>query len=281
MLTQACLLAFVAIFFTAFSYGRMARTSPSSGSAHSYVGRSMHPYMGFLIGWALLLDYLFSPLIACLTFGIFLHTQFPSVPVWVWIVGMNVALAVINIVGVSFSANISRVFVWLQMAFIAVFSAFLFKHLLGGGTAGPIHPLEPLLQNDVPLSAALAGASVICFCFLGFNSVTTMSEETIDAGRAVPKAILIIIAIASILYLVPSSLTQLVGGSGLSALFMTVLVFAIFTQGLASFTTVSRLLFVRDATAIRGAARHFRAVARSIVGRIRRDLPRDSIPGAS
>lgn len=258
MLTQAYLLAFVAIFFTALSYSAMAKAFPASGSAYTYVGQSIHPRLGFLVGWALLLDYLFSPLIACLTFGIFLHAQFPSVPTWVWIVGLNLALAAVNVIGINFSAALSKWFVWIQIAFIAVFCGFLAKNVTGG-----VPPLEPLLQHDVPLSAILSGAAVICFCFLGFDSVTTMSEETIDAGKTIPRAIVIIIAFASLLYIVPSYLTQLaypgatfddldaagmelvrlVGGSALSALFMTVLVFAIFTQGLASFATVSRLLY--------------------------------------
>ncbi|MBD2870323.1 APC family permease [Paenibacillus arenilitoris] len=266
MLTQAYLLAFVAIFFTAVSYGIMSRTYPTSGSSYTYVGKSIHPYMGFLVGWAILLDYLFSPLIACLTFGIFLNAQFPSVPVWAWIVGLNVVLAAINILGVNFSAQISKWFVWIQMSFVGVFCFFLIKNLSGGPA---VHPLQPIAQTDIPLTAILAGASVICFCFLGFDSVTTMSEETKDSGRAIPRAILIIITLAGVLYLTPSYLTQLiypnlafehsdtagmelvklVGGSGLSALFVTVLVFAIFTQGLSSFATVSRLLYVmgRDA----------------------------------
>ncbi|MFD0673222.1 APC family permease [Cohnella sp. GCM10027633] len=264
MLTQAYLLAFAAIFFTAFSYSAMAKAFPGSGSAYSYVGKSLHPRAGFLVGWTLLLEYVFSPLIAVLTFGIFMHAQFPSVPAWPWIVGFNILLAAINMIGVSFSANISKWFVWLQVAFVAVFCAFLAKGLTGGND-----PLAPLVQTDIPPSALLIGASVICFCFLGFDSVTTLSEETIEPRKTIPKAILIIISVAGLLYFVPSYLTQLAypgltlgnddaagrnvvelaGGAGLSSLFMTVLVFAVFTQGLASSATASRLLYAmgRDA----------------------------------
>ncbi|MCR8631638.1 APC family permease [Paenibacillus sp. N5-1-1-5] len=259
MLTQAYLLAFLAIFFTACSYGIMSKTFPTSGSAYTYVKKSIHPALGFLVGWALLLDYLFSPLIACLTFGIYLHAQFPSIPAYVWIIILNAILAIINVMGINFSANISKVFVWIQVVFIVVFCAFLIKNL-----TGVVHPLQPLIQSEVPLSTILAGASIICFCFLGFDSVTTMAEETIDAKKTIPKAILIIISIAIVLYMVPSYLTQLafpnmsfqnidsagfevvtlIGGAGLSALFITVLILAIFTQGLSSVASTSRLLYV-------------------------------------
>ncbi|CAN7745110.1 APC family permease [Paenibacillus sp. LjRoot153] len=261
MLTQAYLLAFIAIFFTAYSYGVMSKVFPTSGSAYTYTKKSIHPYLGFLVGWVLLLDYFFSPIIACLTFGIYLHAQFPSIPAYVWIIGLNIVLGLINIIGIKFSANISKLFVWIQIIFIAVFCFFLFRNLSG---VGEIHPFQPFLQTDVPFSTILAGASIICFSFLGFDTVTTMAEETVNSEKTIPRAIMIIIITASILYLVPSFLTQLVyphltfvhidsagfeivkmvGGAALSSVFLTVLILAIFTQGLSSVTSVSRLLFV-------------------------------------
>ncbi|MGG1552577.1 APC family permease [Paenibacillus ferrarius] len=267
MLTQAYLLAFVAIFFTAYSYGVMSKTFPTSGSAYSYTAKGIHPYLGFLVGWALLLDYFFSPIIACLTFGIYLHAQFPAVPAAVWIIGLNLALGIINVIGIKFSANLSKIFVWIQILFIALFCFFLGRGLSGGGD---IHVFQPLLQTDVPFGTILAGASIICFSFLGFDTVTTMAEETVNAQRTIPRAIMIIIISASVMYLVPSFLTQLVyphltfvnadsagfelvklvGGAGLSAIFITVLIMAIFTQGLSSVTSVSRLLFVMGRDAI-------------------------------
>ncbi|MDD9266964.1 APC family permease [Paenibacillus sp. GCM10023248] len=259
MLTQAYLLAFIAIFFTAYSYGVMSKAYPTSGSAYTYTKKSIHPYLGFLVGWALLLDYFFSPIIACLTFGIYLHAQFPSVPAYIWIVGLNIVLGIVNIIGIKFSANISKLFVWIQILFIAVFCLFLFRNLTGDE-----HPMGLFLQNDVPFSTILAGASIICFSFLGFDTVTTMAEETVNSQKTIPRAIMIIIITASILYLVPSVLTQLiyphltfvhvdsagfeivqlVGGALLSTVFITVLILAIFTQGLSSVTSVSRLLYV-------------------------------------
>src|SRR3954467_3772632 len=56
------LAAMVAMVLTAISYGRMAALYPSAGSAYTYVGRGLHPYLGFISGWAMLLDYVISPL---------------------------------------------------------------------------------------------------------------------------------------------------------------------------------------------------------------------------
>src|SRR3981189_1412497 len=56
------LIAMVAMVFTAMSYGRMARVYPSAGSAYTYVGRALHPSLGYVVGWAMVLGYILSPL---------------------------------------------------------------------------------------------------------------------------------------------------------------------------------------------------------------------------
>ena len=57
------LIGMVAMLFTAISYGRMARAYPSAGSAYTYVGRELHPALGYLTGWAMLFDYVLNPII--------------------------------------------------------------------------------------------------------------------------------------------------------------------------------------------------------------------------
>ncbi|AZN41883.1 APC family permease [Paenibacillus albus] len=260
MLTQAYLLAFIAIMFTAYSYSMMARAHSTSGSAYSYVKKAIHPYLGFLVGWALLLDYLFSPIIACLTFGIYMHAQFPAIPAYMWMIGLNLLMTAVNIKGASFSANLSKLFVLLQMCFIALFCILLIRNFSMHTTA-----LEPLLQTQIPITKILTGASIICFSFLGFDSITTMTEETKNAHKNIPRAIGIIIGVACVLYVTPSYLTQLslpnaiafvnldsagleivqkVGGAALGSVFIIVLLFAIFTQGISSVSSVSRLMYV-------------------------------------
>ncbi|MBB3110185.1 putrescine importer [Paenibacillus phyllosphaerae] len=259
MITEAYSLSVVAIFFTAYSYSVMAKIFPGSGSSYTYVKRSMHPIPGFTVGWAILLDYLFSPIIACLTFGIYLNAQFPSVPAYVWIILLNIVLAVVNIAGIKFSASLSKFFVLFQIIFIALFCTYLVR-----GFSGFEGIVQPFTNMGVGLPTILAGASIICFSFLGFDTVSTLSEETINAKKTIPRAIMLIILIASILYVVTSYLIQITypslvfvnldsagfelmkmaGGATLGAIFTTVLIFAIFTQGLTSVTSVSRLLYV-------------------------------------
>src|SRR5271168_1316977 len=57
------LIAMVAMLLTAISYGMLARVYPSAGSAYTYVGQELHIGLGYLTGWAILMDYLLNPLI--------------------------------------------------------------------------------------------------------------------------------------------------------------------------------------------------------------------------
>src|SRR5580658_1055316 len=74
------LVAMVAMVLTAISYGRMAALYPSAGSAYTYVGRGLHPVLGFVSGWAMLLDYVVCPLF-CVIYGtLSLERAFPAIP---------------------------------------------------------------------------------------------------------------------------------------------------------------------------------------------------------
>lgn len=210
------------------------------------------------------MDYIFSPIIAILTFGIFMNTEFPAVPIFVWIIIMNLVLAVVNIVGIKSAARISGLSVLFQIAFILLFCILVAKDILTGDTgATSMFSLAPFIGDNVTFTAVFSGAALICFCFLGFDAVTTMAEETIDAKKTIPKAIFFIVLIAATLYIAISylsqiaypnfsftnpdnaaySLVQLVGGNLLSSLFIMVLIIATFTQGVSSVTSVTRFLY--------------------------------------
>src|SRR5450755_547262 len=74
------LAAMVAMVLTAISYGRMAALYPSAGSAYTYVGRGLHPYAGFISGWAMLLDYVVSPLFCVIYGSLALKRSAPFLP---------------------------------------------------------------------------------------------------------------------------------------------------------------------------------------------------------
>src|SRR5579872_5603710 len=103
------LIAMFAMMITAFSYGRMAAVYPSAGSAYTYVGKAMSPHLGFLVGWAMLLDYILQPLINAIWIAVAIHSRYvPKMPYAVatlLVVGFMTAL---NLRGIKSSARANK-----------------------------------------------------------------------------------------------------------------------------------------------------------------------------
>jgi len=83
-LPAAYIVAVITMLFTALSYGAMVKRYPVAGSAYTYTQQSFGGGVGFLTGWVMLLNYLFIPMINFMLIGIYMNTQFPAVPVWVF-----------------------------------------------------------------------------------------------------------------------------------------------------------------------------------------------------
>ena len=86
------LIAMVAMIFTAISYGRMANRYPSSGSANLYVGRGLHPYLGFVAGWSMFMDYMFIPILCVIYTSITANHLLPFIPYHVWLFSLQESL---------------------------------------------------------------------------------------------------------------------------------------------------------------------------------------------
>src|SRR3954468_11639961 len=103
----AILIAMVAMLFTAVSYGRMARVYPSAGSAYTYVGRELHPALGYVTGWSMTMDYILNPLICTIwcskAAGNILH----EVPYAAWVVIFAALFTGMNLLGVKTNARIN------------------------------------------------------------------------------------------------------------------------------------------------------------------------------
>ena len=80
----AILLAMVAMLFTSVSYGRMARVYPHGGSAFLYVGKEIHPSLGYITGWCLVMDYVLNPLICTIWCSRAAMNFAPEIPYIAW-----------------------------------------------------------------------------------------------------------------------------------------------------------------------------------------------------
>ncbi|MGL5567169.1 MAG: APC family permease, partial [Plesiomonas sp.] len=115
------LIALIGVLFTALSYGKLVRRFPSAGSAYTYAQKAFNPYIGFMVGWSSLLDYLFMPMINALLAKIYLTALFPNVEPWIFIFGFVSLMTFMNLRGINVVANLNSMIVTLQIAIIVVF----------------------------------------------------------------------------------------------------------------------------------------------------------------
>ncbi|QBR00196.1 APC family permease [Paraburkholderia pallida] len=257
-LAAAYAVTLVAMLFTACSYGHMARLIPSAGSAYTFASRNFGTSAGFMLGWALLLDYLFIPMISYLVIGVYMKEVFPAVPQTVWVVGSIALVTVLNVFGIRLVSRVNLILIASQIVFIAIFLIAASQFAVAHGQ--PVSLALPLSEN----AAIFAGAAILCLSFLGFDAVTTLSEETRDPRRTVPRAILLCTLLAGLLFIVVAFVGQLVypdwhafkdldsaslelmqriGGSTLSAFFIAVYVAGCFASAMAGQASVTRVLF--------------------------------------
>ncbi|MGO4269628.1 amino acid permease, partial [Paenibacillus sp. TAF58] len=100
---------------------------PSAGSAYTYTQKTINPNLGFLVGWASLLDYLMIPMITALLAKIYLTVFFPGVPSWIWVVGFVLFLTSVNLMGLNTTSRLNAFLVLFQVL-ITVFFIILAFH---------------------------------------------------------------------------------------------------------------------------------------------------------
>lgn len=254
--------AALAMLFTAFSYARMAAAFPVAGSAYTYVRKAIHPQLGFLAGWVVLLDYLFLPMAIWLIGAAYLHSAFPAVPQAVWVLSFIGMTTAINLVGLRLAKSINAVLMLVQFLVLLAFVALCVHYVLGDASK-PLWSLAPFLQNGLNLPLVMAGAAIACYSFLGFDAVSTLSEETREPSKTIPRAILLITLIGGLIFIVTSYFVQLahpsavfestdaaayeiarnIGGDLFVSVFLIGLIVGQFTSGLSAQASASRLLF--------------------------------------
>lgn len=193
------IVAGIAMTLTALSYAKMCRKYPVAGSVYSYVSHSIGPKMGFLSGWSLMLDYFLLPMTCYLGCGLYLNTMIPAVPVWAWIILAVIFVAVCNCVGVGVASIVNNINVIAPILALIVTIIFIIKFVMGGGGAGTLLYPEAIYNPEMfNFSSIMTAAGIMAIVFVGFDSVTTYSEETINPEKNMPRAVILICVGAAI-----------------------------------------------------------------------------------
>jgi basic amino acid/polyamine antiporter, APA family len=206
-------------------YAEFAALVPVAGSAYSYAYATLGELVAWLIGWTLMLEYMFSASLVAIGWSGYLTSMlgdmgwrvpgavaaapftldaaghFVSTGAWINLPAALVTLActVLLVLGTNVSASINVGLVAAKVAAILAVIAVgsLYVHSRNW------HPFIPPNSGDFGhfgWSGVMAGAGIVFFSYLGFDAVSTLAEETKNPQRTVPLSLFASLLICTLLY---------------------------------------------------------------------------------
>ena len=207
------LIGMFAMLLTAMSYGRMARAYPSAGSAFTYVGRELHPGLGYVTGWSMVMDYVLNPIICTIWCSKAALNFFPEIPYAFWVVLFASLFTGLNLRGVRASARTNTIIGVALTLVVFVFLAAALRYLLSVhlDRAALTRPFYDPATFSLPV--VLTGASIACLTYIGFDGISTLSEEVENPRRNILRATVLTCLIVGILAVFQVYAAQLVWGN--------------------------------------------------------------------
>jgi putrescine importer len=207
------LIAMVAMLFTAISYGRMARVYPSAGSAYTYVGQEMHSALGYVVGWGMVMDYLLNPLICTAFCAKAAMNILPGMSYYIWILIFAAFFTWINLRGIRTSAQLNEALCAGMVIVVILFLCTVARSLwhVHHDPGFFIHPFyEP---KTFQLGSIFAGTSVAVLTYIGFDAISTLSEEVENPRRNILLATVLVCLLTGFLSGLEVYAAQLVWGA--------------------------------------------------------------------
>ena len=205
------LLAMVAMLFTAISYGRMARAYPSAGSAFTYVGQELNPAMGYITGWSMVMDYMLNPLIAIIWCSKAAMNFAPSVPYAVFAVFFFCLFTGLNLRGIQTNARINSGLAIGMGVVIALFFIYAAQYVMRAQPhVAHFFTLPFFNPATFHIRDVLGGTSVAVLTYIGFDGISTLSEEAENPRRNILLATVLTCVVIGVLSAAEVYMAQLV-----------------------------------------------------------------------
>lgn len=186
MVALAYLIGLVAMLFTGFSYAQMSNRYPVAGSVYSYVQRGTRQELGWMAGWAIMLDYIFLPAVAYLIGALYLSQLVSGVPQWAWLLAFAAVTTIVNLLGIRLMAWVAWALFVFQIFVMLYFLVEVFAKMIGGSlhfnAVGFYNP------NAFHVHGVLAATVIVVLSYLGFDAISTLSEESKNPRKSVPRA---------------------------------------------------------------------------------------------
>ncbi len=217
------LIGMVAMLFTAIAYGRMANAYPSAGSAYTYVGREIHPALGYLVGWGMIFDYVMNPIIcviwssqAALALQVDLGLQMPAlftpkVLFVVYVFFFTALFTGMNVRGIEASSRTNTIIAAGLGVVIVLFLAAAAQYLWARPPAGMAGWTRPFYDpKTFSFSAVSNGAALAVLTYIGFDGISTLSEEVHNPRRNILLATVLVCLLTGVLASIQVYAAQLV-----------------------------------------------------------------------
>ncbi|MBS0395915.1 MAG: APC family permease [Proteobacteria bacterium] len=205
LIALAYVLGGVCMYFTAKSYAVMTEATPTAGSVYGFARHALGPLPGFLAGWMILLDYLLIPSFVYVLIAVAMETLVPGVDRALWIVLMVAITTGINWFGVTVTTRANFVAVGVQVAVLLGLLVLAVVGLYHGKGTGGLTLLPFWAPGRFEAGALFTATSISVMSFLGFDAISTLSEEVEGHDRrVVGRAIIAVLVISAAFFVLVS-----------------------------------------------------------------------------
>ncbi len=205
------LIGMVAMLFTAISYGRMANAYPSAGSAYTYVSREIHPSLGYFVGWGMIFDYIMNPIICVIWISKAAINMIPEIPYPAYLIVFTCLFTVMNLRGIESSSRTNSIIATGLGVVIILFLGAAIRYLFLNPPASAADWTRPFYDpKTFSFQAVSAGASLAVLTYIGFDGISTLSEEVHNPRRNILLATVLVCVITGILASVQVYFAQMV-----------------------------------------------------------------------
>ncbi len=183
------LVAMVAMLFTAASYGKMSSAFPSAGSTYTYAQRALNPHIGFLAGWAMILDYFLIPLLSVIFAALTANRLIPQVPYAAWVILFTVAITATNVRGLRVTTRAGNVMMALMTACAVIFVVVGVRWVIAhAGLSGLMDPRALYDPGNFQMRPLMLGAGIASLSYIGFDAISTLAEDTVHPEKDISVA---------------------------------------------------------------------------------------------
>ena len=201
MIALAYAIGMVGMMITASSYAQMSKAFPMAGSVYTYAGRGIHPNVGFLAGWVILLDYVLVPTLLYIVAAIAMNSFVAAIPVWAWLLFFIVANTFINYSGIELTAKVNKVVLVAELIVLAIFIVIGVIAVASGKGNG--FSFDAFYNSDTfSIGLVLGAVSIAVLSFLGFDGISMLAEENKEKATEIGRAMVGALMLAGALFIV-------------------------------------------------------------------------------